>query len=125
NVAPVSVAGLLREKLFGEMTVIATSATLELGGSFDAAASSFGLTGDQAPEWEGLDVGSPFDYGRQAILYVARDLPTPGRDGLRPEMVDRLVELLTASGGRALCLFSSRRAAQEAAELVRARLPDL
>lgn len=58
-------------------------------------------------------------------MYVARDLPTPGRDGLRSEMVDRLVELLMASGGRALCLFSSRRAAEEAAGLVRARLPDL
>jgi ATP-dependent DNA helicase DinG len=125
HVAPISVAGLLREKLFGEVTVVATSATLELGGSFDAAASSFGLVGDKAPSWRGLDVGSPFDYGRQAILYVARDLPTPGRDGLRPEMIDRLVALLSASGGRALCLFSSRRAAEEAAALVRARLPSL
>lgn len=125
HVAPISVAGLLREKLFGEVTVVATSATLELGGSFDAAASSFGLVGDRAPKWRGLDVGSPFDYGRQAILYVARDLPTPGRDGLRPEMIDRLVALLSASGGRALCLFSSRRAAEEAATLVRARLPSM
>lgn len=125
HVAPISVAGLLREKLFGEVTVVATSATLELGGSFDAAAASFGLMGEQAPSWRGLDVGSPFDYGRQAILYVARDLPTPGRDGLRPEMIDRLVSLLSASGGRALCLFSSRRAAEEAAELVRAWLTSL
>lgn len=125
NVAPMSVAGLLRERLFGEVTVVATSATLELGGSFDAAASSFGLIGESAPSWRGLDVGSPFDYGRQAILYVARDLPPPGRDGLRPAMVDRLVSLLSASGGRALCLFSSRKAAEEAAALVRARLPDL
>jgi ATP-dependent DNA helicase DinG len=123
KVAPLSVAGLLRERLFGETTVIATSATLELGGSFDAAAGSFGLIGEQAPKWSGLDVGSPFDYGRQAILYVARDLPTPGRDGLRPQAVDALVELMSAAGGRTLGLFSSRRAAEEAAEAVRERLP--
>ncbi|WP_205855756.1 ATP-dependent DNA helicase, partial [Phytoactinopolyspora endophytica] len=124
RVAPLSVAGLLREKLFGEMTVVATSATLELGGSFDATAGAFGLTGEQAPDWRGLDVGSPFDYGKQAILYVARDLPTPGRDGLRPEAVDALVELISAAGGRTLALFSSRRGAEEAAEAVRDRLPD-
>ncbi|WP_239000769.1 ATP-dependent DNA helicase [Jiangella asiatica] len=123
RVAPLSVAGLLRERLFGENTVVATSATLELGGSFDAAAGAFGLMGEQAPQWRSLDVGSPFDYGKQAILYVARDLPTPGRDGLRPEAVDALVELMSAAGGRTLGLFSSRRAATEAAEAVRKRLP--
>ncbi|PSL04245.1 ATP-dependent DNA helicase DinG [Haloactinopolyspora alba] len=124
RVAPLSVAGLLRERLFGETTVVATSATLELGGSFDAAAGSFGLLGEDAPAWRSLDVGSPFDYGKQAILYVARDLPTPGRDGLRPQAVDALVELMQAAGGRTLGLFSSRRAAVEAAEAVRQRLPD-
>jgi ATP-dependent DNA helicase DinG len=125
RVAPLSVAGLLRERLFGQNTVVATSATLELGGSFDAAAGAFGLQGEGAPPWRSLDVGSPFDYGKQGILYVARDLPTPGRDGLRPEVVDMLVELMAAAGGRTLGLFSSRRAAQEAAEAVRKRLPDI
>ncbi|WP_298326809.1 ATP-dependent DNA helicase [Haloactinopolyspora sp.] len=125
RVAPLSVAGVLRERLFGTSTVVATSATLELGGTFDAAAGSFGLLGEGAPAWSALDVGSPFDYGRQAILYVARDLPTPGRDGLRPEAVDALVELISAAGGRSLGLFSSRRAAIEAAEAVRAKLPDI
>jgi ATP-dependent DNA helicase DinG len=124
RVAPLSVAGLLRDRLFARSTVVATSATLELGGSFDAAAGSFGLLGEGAPAWRSLDVGSPFDYRNQAILYVARELPPPGRDGLRPEAVDALVELVTAAGGRTLGLFSSRRAAAEAAEAVRARLPD-
>lgn len=124
RVAPLSVAGLLRDRLFARSTVVATSATLELGGSFDPAAGSFGLLGEGAPAWRSLDVGSPFDYRTQAILYVARELPPPGRDGLRPEAVDALVELVTAAGGRTLGLFSSRRAAVEAAEAVRARLPD-
>jgi ATP-dependent DNA helicase DinG len=122
KVAPLSVAGLLRERLFGDATVIATSATLELGGSFDAAARSFGLLGDGAPGWRGLNVGSPFDYGKQAILYVAKHLPPPGRDGLRPEAVNTLADLVAAAGGRTLGLFSSRRAAIEAADALRGRL---
>ncbi len=125
RVAPLSVAGLLRERLFGETTVVATSATLELGGSFDAAAGSFGLLGEESQSWRALDVGSPFDYGKQSILYVARDLPTPGRDGLRVEAVDALVDMISAGGGRTLGLFSSRRAAEEAAEAVREKLPDV
>ncbi|MET0641300.1 MAG: ATP-dependent DNA helicase, partial [Jiangellaceae bacterium] len=59
------------------------------------------------------------------ILYVARDLPPPGRDGLRPAALDRLAELMSAAGGRTLGLFSSRRAADEAAAQLRARVPDL
>jgi ATP-dependent DNA helicase DinG len=122
NVAPLSVAGLLREQLFGERTVVLTSATLALGGSFDAAAGSVGLLGDAAPEWQGLDVGSPFDYPRQGILYLAKHLPSPGRDGASPQALDELAELITAAGGRTLGLFSSRRAAEAAAEEMRERL---
>ena len=75
KVAPLSVNGLLREALFGNRAVVLTSATLELGGSFEPVARLVGLTGDDAPEWAGLDVGSPFDYPSQGILYVARRLP--------------------------------------------------
>ncbi|HSK26695.1 MAG TPA: ATP-dependent DNA helicase [Jiangellales bacterium] len=125
RVAPLSVAGLLRDRLFGVSTVVATSATLALGGSFDAVTRSYGLGGEEAPPSRGLDVGSPFDYARQAILYVARHLPPPGRDGLRPAAIDELVDLMTAAEGRTLGLFSSRRGAVEAAEAVRARAPQL
>ena len=75
--------------------------------------------------WRGLDVGSPFDYGQQAILYVARHLPPPGRDGLGQAQLDEIVELVDACEGRALGLFSSRRAAETAAIAVRERLPHL
>lgn len=125
RVAPLSVAGLLRDRLFSAATVVATSATMELGGSFEPVARSLGLVGEACPDWRGLDVGSPFDYARQAILYVGRDLPPPGREGLRPEVVDALAELIAAAGGRTLGLFSSRRAATEAADSVRARLPEV
>ena len=70
-------------------------------------------------------MGSPFDYARQGIVYVARHLPRPGRDGLGEPALAEIVDLVDAADGRTLGLFSSRRAAQEAAEVARARLPHL
>jgi ATP-dependent DNA helicase DinG len=125
RVAPLSVAALLRAGLFEASTVVATSATMQLGGSFEAVARSVGLVGEEAPAYRSLDVGSPFDYGKQAILYVARNLPSPTRDGPRPEALDTLAELMIAADGRTLGLFSSRRAAEDAADEIRARAPQL
>lgn len=75
--------------------------------------------------WRGIDVGSPFDYPRQGILYVARHLPAPGRDGLGQPQLDDIRALLEAAAGATLGLFSSRRAAEAAAEAMRAALPHL
>ncbi|MFD0624553.1 ATP-dependent DNA helicase [Streptomyces sanglieri] len=127
RVAPLSVSGLLREKLFTERSVVLTSATLKLGGDFNGVGASLGLApegtaGDDLPQWKGLDVGSPFDYPKQGILYVARHLATPGRESSRTDMLDELTELVEAAGGRTLGLFSSMRAAQAAAEELRGRL---
>jgi len=180
-VAPLSVAGQLGATLFSDRTVVATSATLALGGRFDLVAGSFGLDveqgrtpatedvrpavedpapatapggaaagggaaksaaeaardavvaaraaadlavesdGEPAPLWRALDVGSPFDYPKQGILYVAARLPRPGASGLSEAAQAELVELAEAAGGRMLGLFSSRRAAGQAAEALRAR----
>ena len=125
RVAPMSVAGLVRERVFSERTVILTSATLELGGSFDAVAGMIGLRGEGAPAWRGLDVGSPFSYPEQAMAYVARHLPPPGRDGLATETLDEIEALVRAAGGRTLGLFSSMRAAREATDAMRERCADL
>lgn len=125
RVAPLSVAGLIRSQVFGEATVVMTSATLTLGGSFDPIAAGLGLSGADAPEWSGLDVGSPFDYRRQGILYTAKHLPRPGRDGLQPSVIDEITALVAAAGGRTLGLFSSRRAAETASAAVREALPGL
>ncbi len=125
-VAPLEVAGPMRERLLADKTAVFTSATLKLGGDFDAVATSLGLApADRGEKWEGLDVGSPFDYGQQAILYVARHLPAPGRDGLTQAHLDEITELVDAADGRTLGLFSSRRAAEAAAEHVREALPHL
>lgn len=120
-IAPLSVAGTMRSGIFEKATVVATSATLALGGRFDAVAGSLGIAGPESPRYDALDVGSPFDYGKQGILYVAGHLPRPGRGGVGPEALDELAELLAASDGGALCLFSSRAAAQTAAEEMRER----
>jgi ATP-dependent DNA helicase DinG len=137
-VAPLQVWGPMRDKLFADTTVVMTSATLMLGGDFTSIATSVGLKpaerlplgsveelADDAEPWVGLDVGSPFDYGKQAILYVARHLPQPGRDGLGSAQLDEIAELVDAANGRTLGLFSSRRAAETAAEYVRGKLPHL
>jgi ATP-dependent DNA helicase DinG len=140
-VAPLSVAGTLRQFLYEDRTVVATSATLALGGNFETVARSLGLTlpgakatadifapgggvdedGERAdpPPWSSLDVGSPFDYRRQGILYVAAHLPRPAESGLPEAAARELVRLVQALGGRTLGLFSSRRAAQRAAEVLR------
>lgn len=159
-VAPLSVAGTLRNQLFSERTVVAASATLALGGNFDTMARALGLppaapnaaasgqaagsnaaasgqkasgpagpaasTGAQAAEpdepalpWRSLDVGSPFDYPKQGILYVAAHLPRPTTSGLSDQAAEELLALVQAIDGRTLGLFSSRRAAERAAEVLR------
>ncbi|MGV0783511.1 ATP-dependent DNA helicase [Mycolicibacterium peregrinum] len=128
RVAPMSVSGLLRTRLFANTTAVLTSATLTLGGNFDAMARNWGLGGfsddnePAKPGWRGLDVGSPFDHAKSAILYVAKHLPPPGRDGTDSRTLDEIEGLITAAGGRTLGLFSSMRAAKAAAEVMRGRL---
>ena len=123
RVAPLSVAGLLRGRLFGRSTTVLTSATLTIGGTFDAMASAWGLAGIDEVKWRGIDVGSPFDHAKAGILYVAAHLPPPGRDGTgSTEQLDEIAALVTAAGGRTLGLFSSMRAAKAAAEIMRERL---
>ena len=140
HVAPLEVRGPMRDKLLHDKTVVFTSATLRLGGDFAAVAASLGLKPDEQVSdspgvstesdtdrvaWRGVDVGSPFDYGKQAILYVAKHLPAPGRDGLGEAQLDEIAQLVDAAEGRTLGLFSSRRAAESAAVGIRERLPHL
>ena len=131
--APLSVADRLAGGLLRDATVVATSATLRLGGSFRAVAIDWGLPGqgmdlgaaapseDASAEgsWGYLDVGSPFDYRRQAILYLPRDLPAPGRDGLAAPALDRIEALVRAAGGRTLVLASSWRSVDTIADHLR------
>jgi ATP-dependent DNA helicase DinG len=119
-VAPLSVADTIRDGVLGSRAAVLTSATLALGGSFAPLARELGLPPEPDGTWTALDVGSPFDYPRQGILYTARHLPPPGRDGLAEATLKEIGALVEGAGGRTLGLFSSLRAAQDAAAWVRA-----
>ena len=120
KIAPLSVAGLLSDRLFSSNTVVLTSATLGVGGNFNALAAAWGLP---KGTWDGLDAGTPFDPRKAGILYTPRHIPEPGRDGLAPATLDEIAGLIMAAGGRTLGLFASRRAAEQAAAEMRKRLP--
>ena len=138
--APLAVSSVLRKNLLSETPVIATSATLSVGKSFDAIAKSIGfLVGENNEESETdtengeidpanvqmLDVGSPFDFANQGMLYLPRDIPEPGRDGPSKEALVELGELIEAAGGRTLALFSSWRGVEMADEHLRKELREL
>jgi ATP-dependent DNA helicase DinG len=124
NCAPLSVAGLLHNQVFAAHPVVLTSATLKIGGEFGPVANSLGIGGADTGAYRGIDVGSPFDYGSQGILYVARHLPPPGREGIGSESLAEIAELLWAAEGRTLGLFASQRAAEAAARYCREHVRD-
>jgi ATP-dependent DNA helicase DinG len=138
--APLAVSHVLRENLFTQTPVIATSATLTVGKSFDPIARSLGILSTTTSEDEGkeesdwqvdpnnvqmLDVGSPFDFANQGMLYLPKQLPEPGRDGPSKEALVELGELIDAAGGRTLALFSSWRGVEMADEHLRRVLAEL
>jgi len=145
--APLAVSDVLRGNLLTQTPVIATSATLTVGKSFDAIAKNIGFViggkneaEDDAEEDEEnlnkngsmdpanlqiLDVGSPFDFANQGLLYLPKDLPEPGRDGPSKEALTELGELIQAAGGRTLALFSSWRGVEAADEHLRDVLAEL
>ena len=137
--APLSVSDVLRRNLLTETPVIATSATLTVGKSFDAIAKNIGFViGEKSEEDEEedagvidpanlqiLDVGSPFDFANQGMLYLPKHLPEPGRDGPSIEALTELGELIEAAGGRTLALFSSWRGVEMADEHLRKVLAEL
>ena len=141
--APLSVSQVLRANLLTETPVIATSATLSVGKSFDAIAKSIGFVvngsndddEDSEDEFEAgeidpanvqmLDVGSPFDFANQGMLYLPKHIPEPGRDGPSKEALTELAELIDAAGGRTLALFSSWRGVEMADEYLRKVLAEL
>ena len=135
--APLSVSEVLRSNLLTKTPVIATSATLTVGNSFDAMAKSIGFLVGNDPDTEVakdeidpanvqmLDVGSPFDFANQGVLYLPKHLPEPGRDGLSQEVLDEIGELIDAAGGRTLALFSSWRGVEAADAHLRKVLAEL
>jgi len=112
--SPIEVGELVRRHIVTSgPTPIFTSATLASAGELAYQRARLGL--DEATE---LLVPSPFDYTRQALLYVPRDLPVPADDGFSAACAERTLELLAITKGRAFLLFTSHRALQAAAALL-------
>ncbi|MEX2425282.1 MAG: helicase C-terminal domain-containing protein [Thermomicrobiaceae bacterium] len=108
--APLNVGPTLREKLFDPCdTVVMTSATMTIDQSFDYVRARLGA--DRAAE---LQVSSPFNYPESTLLYLAEDLPEPGQQGHQRDMNRAIQELCLATRGRAMVLFTSHNALQNA-----------
>ena len=119
--APIDVSDILRDRVIGAVpAAVFTSATLTSGRRFTYVRERLGLTPDACDE---LHLDSPFDYGRQAMLYVPRDLPPPADPGFTATACARVADLCSLSGGRAFFLVTSHRALREAAALLPALLP--
>lgn len=114
EVAPLDVGPTLRDEVWARRTAVLTSATIP-----SSLATRVGIDPDDAVV---ADVGSPFDYEANALLYCAMHLPNPNADGFRPAVHDELEALIGAAGGRTLALFTSWRAMDEAADALRERI---
>lgn len=123
-IAPIN-AGTEFVSALGNRTLVATSATLMLGNDFGPLLRAFGLPDTTVC----LDVGSPFNYPQQGMLYIPQHpFPEPvGKDRKehKTAVLDELVALVSAAGGRTLALFTTIASAQEAADHLRTNLPDL
>ncbi|HEX6235820.1 MAG TPA: ATP-dependent DNA helicase [Acidimicrobiales bacterium] len=115
RLAPVDVAGLLRDQLWSQRAAVLTSATLAPGFGAHVGLPS---GADQI-----VDVGSPFDYGANALVYCAVGLPRPSDPRWLDAAIDELAALIEAAGGRTLALFTSYRAMNRAVDALRRRLP--
>jgi ATP-dependent DNA helicase DinG len=115
RLAPLDVAPLLQSQLWSRRPVVLTSATLAPG---------FGARLGLPPGSDRLlDVGSPFDYQANGLIYCAARLPRPTDPRWADAAVDELAALVDAAGGRTLALFTSYRAMERAARALRQRLP--
>ncbi|MCP3978472.1 MAG: ATP-dependent DNA helicase [bacterium] len=101
--APIDVSSLLREQLFDRLDAcVLTSATLAVDGEFDFFIDRLGLDGAETAVVE-----SSFDYPNQAALFLPRDMPEPSDPMFIERAVERIVELLEITDGRAFLLFTS------------------
>jgi ATP-dependent DNA helicase DinG len=96
-----------------------TSATLAIGEDFEHFSSRIGL-----PEARTLKIDSPFDYRRQARIYLPRGMPEPQHPAFAKKFIDACAPLLEASGGRAFLLYTSYRALAEGVAALEARFPE-
>ena len=119
--SPIDVGSIVKTRVLGTVeSAVFTSATLTAGGDFEYLRGRLGLSQDDVFE---SAVDSPFDYEKQALLYLPRDLPLPQEDDFLPAALERIAELCKITNGRALVLFTSHRSLSEAARVLRKTLP--
>jgi ATP-dependent DNA helicase DinG len=121
--APIDISDILDRMLFesdDRPTCILVSATMSTGGTFDYITKRLGLR-----HYQGIDVGTPFDYQKQSALYVPRHLPDPAkeRQAWQSMSISEMGDLVKASSGRALLLFTSTQQMRNAYDLLEPRLP--
>lgn len=123
--APLEIGEYL-QKYLENKTFIATSATLALGDNFEPVVNDFGFDKNNVTT---LDVGSPFDYPKQGMLYIPKHpFPEPvGKDRTAhtEAVLEETLKLVTSAGGRTLALFTTTAGARKAAEYLREHLPHL
>ena len=114
EIAPLEVGGVLNNGIWTQRTAILASATIpaSLGTRVGLPASGFNE----------IDVGSPFDYAHNAMLYCAIHMPAPNSPAFGPAVHEELAALISAAGGRTLALFTSWKAMDAAAEAVRLKV---
>ena len=112
---PLDVAGpLAQHRARSQAAWVFTSATLAIGGRFEHYAIKLGLSKPRT-----LLAPSPFDWPRQALCYLPTRMPEPASRDYTLAVIDAVLPVLEASGGRAFVLFASHRALREAAAELR------
>lgn len=128
KIAPLEV-GEEYTRLSNNKKVILTSATLTVGSSFEPLQRVLGLSNSIPETIIVEDVGSPFNYPAQGMLYIPqRPFPEPvGKDRAEhtEAVLKELYELVHASGGRTLALFTTTSGARNAAEYLRERISEV
>jgi len=114
ELAPLDVGPALAEGVWSRRTAVLTSATIP-----SSLPARVGMPADSV---DVADVGSPFDYDANSMLYCAMHMPNPNSEAFRPAVHDELEALINSAGGRTLALFTSWRSMDEAAEALRARV---
>lgn len=118
NLTPLDVAPVFQSRLSAHRCAwVFTSATLAVGESFEHFAARLGLS-----EARQLRLDSPFDYARNALVYLPLEMPDPNDPRYTRAVVEAALPVIEASRGRAFLLFTSHRALQEAAGLLAGRL---
>ena len=111
DIAPLDVGPVLANAAWTRRTAVLTSATVP-----ENLPERIGLDPDS---FDALDVGSPFDYANNSLLYCPSGFPNPNESSFQGAVNDELFRLITAARGRTLALFTSYRAMDAAVDALR------